>query len=51
MADVAVVTGAASGIGEASARVLRERGLSVIGVDLAAREPAENIDLGSSGCG
>lgn len=34
MSRVSVVTGAASGIGQATARVLRERGDQVIGVDL-----------------
>lgn len=43
MADVALVTGAASGIGAASVRVLQERGFLVIGLDLAAGEPDDGL--------
>jgi NAD(P)-dependent dehydrogenase (short-subunit alcohol dehydrogenase family) len=43
VADVVVVTGAASGIGAASARILQERGGSVIGVDLVAADPADGL--------
>jgi len=42
---VVVVTGAASGIGQASARVLAEEGAIVVGVD---RDP---IDIGPGACG
>jgi NAD(P)-dependent dehydrogenase (short-subunit alcohol dehydrogenase family) len=42
-ADVAVITGAASGIGEAAARLLRERGLRVVGVDLAPGQEADGL--------
>ena len=41
MGEVFVVTGAASGIGAAVARQLRQRGDTVIGVDLA--EPASGV--------
>ena len=37
-----VVTGAASGIGAHTAKILKERGATVIGVDL--NEPLENVD-------
>lgn len=43
MTDVAVVTGAASGIGAASARILKERGCSVIGIDLLVGDSADDL--------
>ena len=43
MTDVAVVTGAASGIGAASARILKERGSSVIGIDLLVGDSADGL--------
>jgi 2,3-dihydro-2,3-dihydroxybenzoate dehydrogenase len=39
---VAMVTGAAQGIGEATARKLAERGAQVVGVDIL-REPLERV--------
>lgn len=42
--DAAVVTGAASGIGAATVRRLRENGLAVLGVDLAEGERGELVD-------
>lgn len=43
MTAVAVVTGAASGIGEATVAELRGRGFAVLGVDLDAREEAHGL--------
>ncbi|WP_223446209.1 SDR family NAD(P)-dependent oxidoreductase [Pseudomonas sp. BF-R-19] len=45
MARINVVTGAASGIGLATANLLRNRGETVIGVDLAGADI--NVDLAS----
>lgn len=42
MPETAVVTGAASGVGAATARLLADRGLAVVGVDLATA-PASNV--------
>lgn len=39
-ARVAIVTGAASGVGRATTRLLLQRGTSVVGVDLAGQPPA-----------
>jgi NAD(P)-dependent dehydrogenase (short-subunit alcohol dehydrogenase family) len=43
MARITVVTGAASGIGAATARMLSERGERVIGVDLAGSDIAADL--------
>jgi NAD(P)-dependent dehydrogenase (short-subunit alcohol dehydrogenase family) len=42
---VVVVVGAASGIGEATARVLAEAGSTVVGADLAARDGIVGVDV------
>jgi NAD(P)-dependent dehydrogenase (short-subunit alcohol dehydrogenase family) len=41
--EVAVVTGAASGIGAATVRRLRARGVLVVGVDLTSEEEADDL--------
>lgn len=46
MARTMIVTGAASGIGQTTAQLLRDRGDSVIGVDL--RDADVNVDLSTS---
>lgn len=43
MADIAVVSGAGSGIGAATTRRLRERGISVVGVDLVEGSDAADL--------
>ena len=44
MGDIAVVTGAASGIGAAATSLFVAQGTPVIGVDLAAGEAADGLD-------
>jgi NAD(P)-dependent dehydrogenase (short-subunit alcohol dehydrogenase family) len=44
MRDIAVVTGAASGIGAAATNLLLAQGTPVVGVDLAAGESADDLD-------
>jgi NAD(P)-dependent dehydrogenase (short-subunit alcohol dehydrogenase family) len=47
--SVAVVTGAASGIGLATARLAAERGYRVVGIDVARERPDEAIAASSGG--
>lgn len=50
MTPVAVVTGSASGIGLATARLAAVRGWRVAGVDVASERPDGTVASGSGGC-
>jgi 3-oxoacyl-[acyl-carrier protein] reductase len=49
MTDVAIVTGGASGIGQATAELLTDRGMSVAVFDLKAPEPVDVTDASAVG--
>jgi len=46
---VAIVTGSASGIGLATARLATERGWAVVGIDVARERPDEEVVRASGG--